>query len=182
MKKLALFTSVAVLIALAVGCETKDDNPMAPEESAVRFTTTDNVKTLPTYFSFDTGTATDSAGAWDVKLTFSYMVVDTSMPAIKYPYIALNTARGVTAKMVDGSDFASVNGATVSGLAADGAGSPVIGNLCLNYEGTTHRLNPYANRTFVLQTGLGKRIKFKMVSYYNEAGTSGFMTIDYVKY
>jgi hypothetical protein len=75
-----------------------------------------------------------------------------------------------------------VNAATVAGLSTDAAGSSVIGMNCLNYDGTTHRLNPYANRTFVVQYGTSKRVKFKMISYYNETGTSGFMTIDYVKY
>jgi hypothetical protein len=104
------------------------------------------------------------------------------MPAIKYPFIGLNTGRGVTGKIVDGTDFSSLNGSTVSGLAADSDTTGVIGVNCLNYDGSTHRLNPYTNRGFVVQTGTGKRVKFAMVSYYNEAGTSGFMTIDYVKY
>lgn len=182
MKHLSLSLALALSLVLAAGCDSKDDNPVTTTETATRFTTTENVKTAPTYFSFDTGAATDSSGAWDVKFTYSYMVVDTSMPAIKYPFIALNASRGVTGKVIDGTDFASVNGATVSGLASDAVGAPVIGDQCLNYDGSTHRLNPYPDRTFVIQTGTGKRVKFKMVSYYNEAGTSGFMTIDYVKY
>ncbi|MCU0453775.1 MAG: HmuY family protein [Bacteroidetes bacterium] len=182
MKNPMLLLTIAITLVFVVGCDTKDDNPVTATETAVRFTTTNNVKTVPTYFSFETGAVTDSAGAWDIRMSYSYMVVDTSMPAIKYPYIALNAARGVTAKIVDGSEFSLVNAATVAGLSTDAAGSSVIGMNCLNYDGTTHRLNPYANRTFVVQYGTSKRVKFKMISYYNETGTSGFMTIDYVKY
>ncbi len=173
---------ILAIALVTVGCDTKDENPLTTDQTSVRFTTTDNVKTTPTYFSFDTGAATDSAGAWDIKMTYSYMNVDPSMPAIKFPFIALNASRSVTAKMVDGSGFTSVNGETVNGLSTDSDTVAVIGTNCLNYEGTTHRLNPYPNRTFILQTGLGKRVKFAMVSYYNEASVSGFMTIDYVKY
>ena len=180
MKKLNLLMLAAVLM-LAIGCD-KNDNPASTQETSVRFTTTDNVKTVPTYFSFDTGAVTDSAGAWDVKLTYTMMVVDTSMPAIKYPFIALNSTRSVTGKVVDGTEFASVNGQSVAGLAADGVGANVIGVNCLNYDGATHRLIPFTNRAFVVQTGTGKRVKFQMLGYYNEAGVSGFMTIEYVKY
>lgn len=181
MKTLINIALVAFAV-IVIGCDTKDDNPLVVENEAVRFTTTNNVKTTPTYFSFDTGAATDSAGAWDVKLTYSYMLVDPSMPAIKYPFIALNAGRNVTAKMVDGTGFTSVNGSSATGLASDHDTVAVIGTNCLNYDGTTHRLNPYPDRTFVVQTGLGTRVKFAMVSYYNEASVSGYMTLDYVKY
>jgi hypothetical protein len=170
-----------ILLVLAVGCK-KEDDPVTPQETAVRFTTTNNVKTAPTYFSFDTGVVTDSVGAWDLKMTFAYMLVDPSMPPIKYPFIGLNKARSVTAKMIDSTAFSLVNGAATSGLQADGDTTAVIGANCLNYESGTHLLTPYPNRTFVVQTGGGNRAKFKMVGYYNEAAVSGYMTIDYVKY
>lgn len=181
MQRSAYIASIILLVLLTVGCK-KDENPVTPQETATRFTTTNNVKTVPTYFSFDTGAVTDSVGAWDVKMTFTYMAVDPSIPAIKYPFIGLNRSRNVMAKMVDSTDFSLVNGSTTTGLQSDGDSTAVIGVNCLNYESGTHLLTPYQNRTFVVQTGTGTRVKFKMVGYYNEAAVSGFMTIDYVKY
>jgi hypothetical protein len=178
--------NILVLAALSfasiVGCK-KDENPVvANTETATRFTTSASVKTAPVYFSFDTGGIVDSTGAWDLKLTYTLMVVDTSIPAIKYPFIALNQSRTVQGKIVDGMDFSACNGSTTTGLALDNGTSAVIGVNCLNYDSNTHLLNPFANRTFVVKTGSNARTKFKMVSYYNEALVSGYMTFDYVKY
>jgi len=182
MKHRMMPVALLALSFVLVSCKKEESNPIAPQENVVRFTTAENVKTLPTYFSFDTGAVTDSVGAWDVKLTFTYMNVDPSMPAIKYPFIGLNRTRNVLAKMIDSTEFGALDGRTMAGLLADGDTTAVIGVNCLNYESGTHRLTPYANRNFVLQTGSSTRVKFKMVGYYKEAGTSGYMTIDYVKY
>jgi hypothetical protein len=54
-----------------------------------------------------------------------------------------------------------------------------IGTNCLSYDGTTHILSPYNNRTFVVQTSTGKRAKFKMLTYYNDAGASGYMKFQF---
>lgn len=181
MKRALALVTLALSLMLAVGCDKKDDNPVSSTETVVRYTTVNSVKTTPTYFSFDTGAPTDSVGAWDVKLTYTMMVVDPSIPAIKYPFVGLNKARGVLGKTVDGADFSTVKATTITGLQAENDTTGVIGVNCLNYDGTTHLLNPFTNRTFVIQTVSGSRVKFKMVGYYNEAGTSGYMTIDYVK-
>lgn len=56
-----------------------------------------------------------------------------------------------------------------------------IGSYCLNYAGApTHKLNPYTDRTFVVKTSAGKFAKFKILTYYNEAGASGYMKFQYV--
>lgn len=181
MKNLSLFLILALSLFVAIGCDTKDDNPVTSDSNTVRFTTAQNVKTTPTFFSFDTGTTTDTLGAWDVMFGTIGVPAGPGM-TVQFPAIRLNRGRAVSAKIVDGTEFASVNGATVSGLTADTDTSYAIGMECLDYDDASHQLSPYANRTFVLQTGAGTRVKFKMVSYYSEAGASGFMTLDYVKY
>lgn len=54
-----------------------------------------------------------------------------------------------------------------------------IGTNCLSYNGSTHILSPYTNRTFVVKTAAGATAKFKMLTYYNEANASGFMKFQY---
>jgi hypothetical protein len=55
-----------------------------------------------------------------------------------------------------------------------------IGTAVLKYAGPpTHKLNPYTDRTFVVKTQDGKFAKFEMLSYYNEAGASGYMKFKY---
>jgi hypothetical protein len=182
MKNLSLLLLAASLLVV-IGCKDNNDNPVASNtETTVRFTTATSVKIAPVYFSFDTGGIVDSTGTWDLKLTYTLMVVDTSIPAIKYPFIALNQLRTVQAKIVDGMEFPNVNGSTTSGLASDNGSTAIIGVNCLNYDSNTHLLNPFANRTFVVKTGSNARTKFKMISYYNDALVSGYMTFDYVKY
>ncbi len=55
-----------------------------------------------------------------------------------------------------------------------------IGTNCLKYAGPpTHKLNPYPDRTFVVQTATGAKAKFKLLTYYNELGVSGYMKFQY---
>jgi hypothetical protein len=54
-----------------------------------------------------------------------------------------------------------------------------IGSFCLKYDGSTHKLNPYTDRTFVVKTSTGARAKFKMLTYYNEKNVSGYMKLEY---
>ena len=54
-----------------------------------------------------------------------------------------------------------------------------IGTNCLSYNGTTHILSPYTDRTFVVKNAAGVLAKFKMLTYYNEANASGFMKLQY---
>ena len=54
-----------------------------------------------------------------------------------------------------------------------------LGTDCLNYNGTTHVLSPYTDRTLVVKTSTGKFAKMKMLSYYNSAGASGYMKFQF---
>ena len=73
-----------------------------------------------------------------------------------------------------------LNEVVVTGLKTDTNDTTlVIGTHCLNYDDATHRLNPYPNRSFVVRTAGNRLVKFRVVSYYNPAGVSGYITFDY---
>jgi hypothetical protein len=96
------------------------------------------------------------------------------------PLIVLNTNKGVTAAVLDNAPFSTLSAASVIGLQSDVNDTTlVIGNKCLQYNPTTHKLAPVANRTFVVRTINGARVKLEMLNYYNAAGTSGFMQFRY---
>jgi hypothetical protein len=126
--------------------------------------------------NFAKGTVTKKS--WDVKCTI--IMVPTPIGPMSFPGIALNRDANVTGKVVDGTAFDGVDPATVTGLQTDVDTSFVIGTNCLSYDENTHRLSPYTNRTFVVSTTAGKRAKFRLLSYYNDAGASGFMKFEYV--
>ena len=133
---------------------------------------TRNIKTAPVYYSFDQRDTTSSTGNWDIKMT-----VNTFLE----PLIILNTGKGVSGKVLDNSDFATMSAAVIPTLESDVNDTTlVIGNKCLLYDPTTHRLNPIANRVFVIRTINGARVKFRMLNYYNGAGASGYMQFQYV--
>lgn len=128
-------------------------------------------------FSFAKGEV--AVQPWDVKLTV--LSVPTPIGPMNFPGIVLNGAAGVKAAIVNGTPFADVNAATVTPLLADGDTTYVIGTTCLNYDENSHRLSPFTDRTFVVQSTSGKRYKFRMLGYYNDQGLSGFMKFEYVK-
>lgn len=181
-----LSLTAALFLVIASGCE-KEDNPLQPSNgnSGLLTFSSNNVKVSPVYFSFDSKDSTTSSGSWDLKLTTMVAPDDTS-GAFQFPGIQLNRTRGVLAKIVDGIPFDSVNVANVTGLNGDTDTSYAIGTFCLYYTGTTgnppHRLIPYQDRTFVIKSGSGKLAKLRMLSYYNQAGTSGYMTFEYIYY
>ncbi len=132
---------------------------------------TRSVKTMPVYYSFDKRDTTTADGNWDVKLTVN---------AAMEPLVVLNKARGVTGKTLDGTPFATFNAAQVSLESDVNDTTLVIGNKCFLYAGPpTHKLNPIANRTFVVRTINGARVKFQTLSYYNAAGASGSFKFQY---
>jgi len=133
---------------------------------------TRNIKTSPVYYSFDLRDTTSADGNWDIKWT-----VNTFME----PIVVLNKNKGVTAKVLDNTDFATLSAALVTGLETDVNDTTlVIGNKCFSYNPTTHRLSPVANRVFVIRTINGARVKFRTLSYYNTAGSSGYPKIEFV--
>lgn len=138
----------------------------------VKVDSTRNIKTMPLYYSFARRETTTVTGNWDVKLT-----VNASME----PIMILNKEKGVTAKVLDGTDYATLKAATVTDLQTDINDTTLaIGNKCFLYAGPpTHRLNPVANRTFVIRSADGTRTKAKMLSYYSAAGTSGYFKFEY---
>ena len=104
---------------------------------------------------------------------------------IPYPYpgIVLNREKNVNAKVVDAA-YNTIDPLTVTGLQSDTDNYYAIGINCFYYNGTSHKLTPYDNRTFVLKTANGKFAKMKMNSYYDPiTNASGYFTIEYlVKY
>lgn len=134
---------------------------------------TRSIKTSPVYYSFDKRDTTAADGNWDVKMTIN---------ASNEPLIVLNKNKGVTGKVLDATPFATFSPASLTNLESDVNDTTlVIGNKCLLYAGPpTHKLNPIANRTFVVRTINGARVKFQMLSYYNAAGASGFMKFQFV--
>jgi hypothetical protein len=126
--------------------------------------------------SFDNGIVEPMR--WDIKLTV--IAVPTPIGPMNFPGIVLNRAAGVTAAVVDGMPFADVIPASTTGLAADTETAFVIGTECLDYDENSHRLSPFVDRSFVLQTVGGKRVKFEMLSYYNDELQSGYMKFAYV--
>ena len=138
----------------------------------VKIDSTRNIKGTPLYYSFARRETTTATGDWDVKLTIN---------AAAEPLIVLNKAKGVTAKVLENTDYATLSAATVTGLESDVNDTTLaIGNKCFLYAGPpTHKLNPVANRTFVIRSSNGARIKAKMLSYYNAAGSSGYFKFEY---
>jgi len=176
-------TTIALFFTLAVpGCQ-KNDNPA--DASQLSFTTTGtfstgNVKVSPAYFTFDKKDTTAPTQTWDILLTNTLMTVDPSIPAIKYPVIQFNRSKSVSGTIVDGKDFDAIDPSAVSELKTDTNDTTlVIGTNCLNYESATHRLSPFPNRSFVVRTASNKLVKFRIVSYYNADGVSGYITFDY---
>lgn len=179
--RLTVVIALAVGLLAAAGCEKKEDAPVTPSPTGGSgIFTSSNVKTAPVYFSFDAKDSVPVSGAWDLKLTTMYAPDDTAK-AFKYPGIALNRQRNVQAKIVDGQTYESVDQSAATALQTDPNDTTVIiGIRCLYYTGPpSHRLNPYDNRTFVVQTGSGKRAKLRMLSYYNDQGVSGYMKFEY---
>lgn len=133
---------------------------------------TRNIKTMPLYYSFARRETTTVDGDWDVKLTIN---------AFAEPLIVLNKSKGVTGKVLDNTDYSTLSSALVTGLETDVNDTTlIIGNKCFLYAGPpTHKLNPIANRTFVIRSINGARIKVKMLSYYNAAGASGYFKFEY---
>jgi hypothetical protein len=138
----------------------------------VKIDSTRSIKGTPLYYSFARRETTTVTGDWDVKLTIN---------ASAEPLIVLNKIKGVLGKVLDNTDYATLNAATVTGLEADVNDTTlVIGNKCFLYAGPpTHKLNPVTNRTFIIRSSNGARIKAKMLNYYNAAGTSGYFKFEY---
>lgn len=133
---------------------------------------TRNIKTSPVYYSFDLRDTTSVDGNWDIKWTVN---------AFMEPIVVLNTGKGVTGKVLDNSNFSTLSAALVTGLESDlNDTTLVIGNKCFLYAGPpTHKLNPVANRVFVVRTINGARVKFRTLNYYNSAGASGYPKIEF---
>ncbi len=132
---------------------------------------TRSIKTAPVYYSFDKRDTTSADGNWDIKWTVNG----------PEPIVMLNTQKGVTGKVLDNTDFSLLSAATVPDLESDlNDTTLVIGNKCFLYDPLTHRLNPVANRVFIVRTINGARVKFRTLSYYNAAGTSGYPQFEFV--
>jgi hypothetical protein len=176
-------TVLALFVVLAAaGCR-KNDNPADSSQTTFSATgtfSTGNVKNSPAYFSFDKKDTTAPTQTWDIVLTNTLMSVDPSIPPIKYPVIQFNRSSNVSGAIVDGKEYDTIDPSAVTGLKTDTNDTTlVIGTNCLNYDGTTHRLSPFPNRSFVVRTASNKLVKFRLVSYYNTAGVSGYITFDY---
>ncbi len=175
------FLTLLVLpaFALLVGCE-KDSDPVTPPVPTTGTFTSTSVKTAPVYFSFATQDTVPATGDWDLKLTTLYAPDDTSK-SFKYPGIVLNRARNVKARVLDSTEYASLDATTISGLETDpDDDNQIIGIKCFYYTGPpSHKLNPYDKRVFVIQTATGKRAKMRMLTYYNDSGASGYMKFEY---
>lgn len=179
MKNVFLTTIIAAVLIMGQGCKKDSDSVLETPPTGSGTFSTGNIKTSPVYFSFDTKDTVKGSQTWDIKCTTMF-APDDSTKSFAFPGIALNRTLGVKGKIVDGTPFESVNAATVTGLATDPSDTTyVIGTLALNYNSTTHKLTPYANRVFVVKTASGKLVKFRLLSYYNAAGASGYMTFEY---
>ncbi|MHB1049849.1 MAG: HmuY family protein [Bacteroidota bacterium] len=132
-----------------------------------------SIKAIPVYYSFDKRDTTSADGHWDIKWTVNDFME---------PIVMLNTQKGVTGKVLDNTDFSLLSAASVLNLESDVNDTTlVIGNKCFLYAGPpTHRLNPIANRVFVVRTINGARVKFRTLSYYSAAGTSGYPKFEFV--
>lgn len=118
---------------------------------------TGNIKYTPVYYSFDARDTVSSDQNWDIKLMRN---------AATEPIIILNRTKGITASVVDGIPFSNVTAAKDSTLAPDPSDTTfIIGNKCFAYNPATHTLAPYTDRTFVLRTNNGARVKFRMLEY-----------------
>lgn len=139
----------------------------------VAIDSTRNIKTSPVYYSFDSRDTTSADGNWDIKWTVN---------SFMEPIVVLNKDKGVTGITLDNVDFHTVNTPSIPVLESDVNDTTlVIGNKCFLYAGPpTHRLNPVANRVFVVRTINGARVKFRTLNYYNSAGTSGYPQFEYV--
>jgi len=179
MKRLFLMAAAAVLLVIGQGCKKDSDSAVdAPLTGSGTFSTA-NIKTSAVYFSFDAKDSVKSTQTWDVKFATMF-APDDSTKSFAFPGVALNRALNVQGKIVDGTTFDAVNAAAVTGLATDKNDSTyVIGTLALSYDPASHKLSPYANRVFVVKTASGKTVKFRILSYYNTAGASGYVTFEY---
>ncbi len=179
MKHVFLSAVLAVLLVMGQGCKKDSDTVVDTPATGTATFSTANIKTSPVYFSFDAKDTVKSTQAWDVKFTTMF-APDDSTKSFAFPGVALNRALNVQGKIVDGTAFEAVNAAAVSGLATDKNDSTyVIGTLALSYDPASHKLSPYANRVFVIKTASGKTVKFRILSYYNTAGASGYVTFEY---
>lgn len=182
MRAVAVGTTLLVALLVLGGCDKKNNNPAGPTTTQNFVFASANVKLSPVYFSFGTKDSVTANDAWDLELNVVSVLADSASNLyVKFPVIILNRARNVEARVIDGEPFDSVNASAVTGLATDPSDTTfVIGEGCLNYDGVNHTLNPYDNRTFVVQTGSSQRVKMRMLSYYNDQGASGYMKFEYV--
>ena len=154
MKK--IFYLLTMFSIFVVGCK-KEENPIIPPSETSVIFTTGNVKLSPAYFNFSSKDTNKTT--YDVIFGTVAVPLQPGAPPAVFPAIKLNRAKNVKAIIIDGALFESINADTVTNLKADPSDTTfVIGDKCFSYDGATHKLNTYTNRTFIVQTVLKEKI------------------------
>ncbi|HET9619789.1 MAG TPA: HmuY family protein [Kofleriaceae bacterium] len=182
---------LASTLALAAGCADKIDHGAAPPDAGSppgKITTTRNTadgtytsvvdatsETAWIYADFETGTAVAASDAWDLR--FQRFHISTNG--------GVSGAGGVQVAPVTGTAFADLHAAPTTGFLADAAdgngdGMPDYafeqGDGWYDYDPTTHVLAPFPT-VWVVKTDGGATLKLEIVKYYDDAGTSGWLTL-----
>ena len=98
---------------------------------------------------------------------------------------------GVQASVVKGTPYASLSAAPSDGWdtdRADGADSDEMADFLLSvgetswydYDGTSHKLTPRPY-VYAVKSGAGTYYKLAILNYYNNAGSSGYLTVQWAK-
>jgi len=179
---------LAAACADPIGSELPDAAPPSPQTGKVR-TTRDpstGVSTTVvdatsmtgwTYADFETGGEVETTAPWDLR--FQRFHISTNGGE--------SGTGGVQVAVLAGKTFAQVTSAPASGYISDapdanGDGQPEFafeqGDGWYEYDGTTHQLKPRPN-VYVVKTAGGATVKLAIVSYYDGAGTSGWLSLQW---
>jgi hypothetical protein len=92
-----------------------------------------------------------------------------------------NGSGGVAVAVLENTDFDTLRAAPADGYQQDRGGDSAgtrfeaDGDGWYDYEPSTHKLSPKAGRVYVVHGDQGRYFKLQLVSYYDAAGTSGWM-------
>jgi hypothetical protein len=122
-----------------------------------------------TYLDFEAKAAVDGAGeAWDLgflRFNVATHVEVAVLEGVRFEDVAQAPADGY---VVDASDPETAMQETMPGYAFD---------LWYDYDPTTHALSARDDVVYVVHTPEGNYFKVQMLDYYDEAGTSGYVSL-----
>jgi hypothetical protein len=177
----------AVVLLALVACadpigQAQPDGGPAPAPGKVRttrnpdgaYTTVVDATSMTdwTYADFETGAEVDPAAPWDLRFQRSHVSANGGTSG----------TGGVELAAVTGAPFAQVTAPAFGYVtdATDGDGQPAYvldqGDAWYAYDVDTHRLTPRPI-VYVVKTAGGSTIKLEILSYYDAAGTSGWLTL-----